>query len=302
MMDTTTFVEKIVDRNFNATHNQRLRQGMLSTGTVWYNRLPRPESLNTLFGKHVLTKHEQVQVIVNCNYPLQGYLVTRTRFAEQPLSCRRLEGAMTKSTTEEEFVLRARGLWQEINPEETVLTGQGGQSSIPQLPVSGAISHKASGKPTSQLSDNLVSLPEGHSSSLALGSSSIPPHPPNHCFAPPIKHKILGHHPTPTLLNPGQFSPLSSHHPRPSHQSKHQSMSHPPSTQLQDQLRPWMCLTKQATLPSPCSQHVMSMHTATTFFPTRNPAPHLSAATGCGSNNLFLWCPLSSVSPEQALV
>ena len=80
-----TYVEKIADKK-NDTHNQRLRRGMLSTGTVWYDRLPRPESLKTLFGKHVLTKYEHVQVIVNDNCPLQGYLVTRTRFVEQPLS------------------------------------------------------------------------------------------------------------------------------------------------------------------------------------------------------------------------
>ena len=80
-------VEKIADKLFNDTRNQRLRLGMLPTGTVWYDRLPRPGSLKTLFGKHVLTKHEQVHVIVSGNCPLQKYLVTRTKFVEQPLNC-----------------------------------------------------------------------------------------------------------------------------------------------------------------------------------------------------------------------
>ena len=67
---------------------------------------------------------------------------------------------MTESTTEEEFVARARGLCQEMKPEGAILTGPGGQNGIPQLPAPGATSQKASGKPTSQLGDDLVSLPE----------------------------------------------------------------------------------------------------------------------------------------------
>ena len=82
-------VKKIADNVLNDTHNQQVRQGILSTGTVWYERLPRPESLKALFGKHVLTKHEHVEVIVNGNCPLQGYLVARTEFAEQPHNCLR---------------------------------------------------------------------------------------------------------------------------------------------------------------------------------------------------------------------
>ena len=85
---------------------------------------------------------------------------------------------MTEAKTEEEFVVQMRGLWQEVKPEEAVLTGPGGQSSIPQLPASGATSQKASGKSTSQFGEDLVSLPEGNSSSFALGSSSV--------TAPPI--------------------------------------------------------------------------------------------------------------------
>ena len=105
------FVAKIADKLFNDTHNQRLRQGMLPTGKVWYDRLPRSGSLKTLFGKHALTKHEQMQVMVNGNCPLQGYLVTRTGLAEQPHNVLRLEGVMTESTiTEEELVARAKGL------------------------------------------------------------------------------------------------------------------------------------------------------------------------------------------------
>merc|ERR1712086_1016062 len=66
---------------------------------------------------------------------------------------------------------------------QAVLTGPGGQSNIPQLPdlipqahllpPSGATCQKASGKSTSQFGEDLVSLPEGNSSSLALGSSSV---------------------------------------------------------------------------------------------------------------------------------
>jgi len=41
------------------------------------------------------------------------------------------------------------------------------------LPPSGATCQKASGKSTSQFGEDLVSLPEGNSSSLALGSSSV---------------------------------------------------------------------------------------------------------------------------------
>ena len=77
---------------------------MLSTGTVWFGRLPRPESLKTFFGEHVLTKHEHVQVVVNGNCPLQEYMVTQTRFVEQPFSSLQVESAMTESMTEEEFV------------------------------------------------------------------------------------------------------------------------------------------------------------------------------------------------------
>ena len=55
-----TYVEKIADKKDYDTHNQRLCRGVLSTGTVWCDRLSRPESLKTLFVKHVLTKHEQV--------------------------------------------------------------------------------------------------------------------------------------------------------------------------------------------------------------------------------------------------
>jgi hypothetical protein len=205
------FVEKIADKLFNDTHNQRLRRGMLPTGTVWYDRLPRPGSLKSLFGKHALTKHQQMQVMVNGNCPLHGYLVTRTGLAEQPHNVLRLEGVMTESTTEEEFVARAKGLWQEMKPNEAALTGPGGQCNIPQLPdlipqahllpPSGATCQKASGKSTSQFGEDLVSLPEGNSSSLALGSSSV--------TAP--------HH----WLIPGQLPPLAGHHPRPPHQSKH---------------------------------------------------------------------------------
>ena len=94
---------------------------------------------------------------------------------------------MTEAKTEEEFVVQVRGLWQEVKPEEAVLTGPRGQSSIPQLPTPGATSQKASEKPTSQLGDDLVSLSEGNSSSLTRGSSSVASPPP-----PPI---IASHHP-----------------------------------------------------------------------------------------------------------
>ena len=129
-----------------------------------------------------------MQVMVNGNCPLHGYLVTRTGLAEQPHNVLRLEGVMTESTTEEEFVARANGLWQEMKPNVAALTGPGGQCNIPQLPdpisqahslpASGATCQKASGKSTSQFGEDLVSLPEGDSSSLALGSSSV--------TAPPI--------------------------------------------------------------------------------------------------------------------
>ena len=116
---------------FNDIHDQRLRRGMLPTRTVWYDRFPRPGSPKTLFGKHVLKKHEQMQVVVNGNCPLQGYLVTRTGFVEQPLNCFRLEGVLTESTTGEESVARERSLCQEMKPDEAVLKGPGGQSGIP---------------------------------------------------------------------------------------------------------------------------------------------------------------------------
>ena len=291
------FVEKIADKLFNDTHNQRLRRGMLPTGTVWYDRLPRPGSLKSLFGKHALTKHQQMQVMVNGNCPLHGYLVTRTGLAEQPHNVLRLEGVMTESTTEEEFVARAKGLWQEMKPNaaaltgpggqcnipqlpgpisqahslpasgatcqkasgkstsQAVLTGPGGQSNIPQLPdlipqahllpPSGATCQKASGKSTSQFGEDLVSLPEGDSSSLALDSSSV--------TAPT---SLVGSRSITTVVQspPNTTTPVK---------ALKQS-----STSIHSAPRPAesTCVPhKEGRLSSPCSQHVVSVNTTTSF-------------------------------------
>ena len=291
------FVEKIADKLFNDTHNQRLRRGMLPTGTVWYDRLPRPGSLKSLFGKHALTKHQQMQVMVNGNCPLHGYLVTRTGLAEQPHNVLRLEGVMTESTTEEEFVARAKGLWQEMKPNaaaltgpggqcnipqlpgpisqahslpasgatcqkasgkstsQAVLTGPGGQSNIPQLPdlipqahllpPSGATCQKASGKSTSQFGEDLVSLPEGNSSSLALGSSSV--------TAPP---SLVDSRSTTTVVQspPNTTTPVKA--------LKQSSISiHSAPRPAESTCVPH----KEGRLSSPCSQHVVSVNTTTSF-------------------------------------
>ena len=249
------FVEKIADKLFNDTHNQRLRRGMLPTGTVWYDRLPRPGSLKSLFGKHALTKHQQMQVMVNGNCPLHGYLVTRTGLAEQPHNVLRLEGVMTESTTEEEFVARAKGLWQEMKPNAAALTGPGGQCNIPQLPgpisqahslpASGATCQKASGKSTSQFGEDLVSLPEGNSSSLALGSSSV--------TAPP---SLVDSRSTTTVVQspPNTTTPVKA--------LKQSSISiHSAPRPAESTCVPH----KEGRLSSPCSQHVVSVNTTTSF-------------------------------------
>ena len=109
------FVQEYAKKTFNDLHNQRLRRGMASLGTVWYDRLPSEQKRRTVFG-NATTDVVKKEVWFGPKV-MSGYLVRKVGQKANHIYSG-LEKELIESKSEDVFIEKAKNVWRKFKEDK----------------------------------------------------------------------------------------------------------------------------------------------------------------------------------------